>query len=158
MERLKQYCTDICFIDNLQTYVISPSKLDDILKDDGLLKYLKKSETDIIPFIKIAREAGTDKIYLAFIYLPAKVEKLRWMPVHCYKNGNQLYHVRYRNSWMCRECGNVMNQPIVMPMAEAEPIIYHFSENRYPDIPSLFQKIKCPKCGKPLQNHLIIIK
>lgn len=29
---------------------------------------------------------------------------------------------------------------------------------KYPDIPSIFQKVKCPKCGKLLQNHLIILE
>lgn len=158
MERLKQYCADVCFIDSLQTFIISPSKHDDILKDDKLLKCLKRSEMDILPFIKTTKEVGTDKIYLAFVYLPVKVEIIQWMPIHCYKNGTQFYHVYYRNSWMCRECGNIMNKSIVMPMVEVESIIYHWSKNRYPDIPLIFQKIKCPKCGKLLQNHLIIIR
>lgn len=158
MERLKPYCADVCFIDNLQTFIISPSKYDDILKDEELLKCLKKSEKEIVPFIKTAREVGIDKIYLAFVYIPAKVEKIQWMPIYCYKNGNKFYHVHYRNSWICRECGNTVSESIVMPMVEAESVIYHWSENRHPNIPLFFQKVKCPKCGKPLQNHLIIIK
>ena len=65
MERLKSYCADVCFIDGLETFIISPSKFDDILKDNELLKYLKKSNKDIVPGINISREVGTNKIYLA---------------------------------------------------------------------------------------------
>ena len=154
MERLKQYCVNVSYIDSLQTFIISPSKYEDILKDDELLKCLKKSEKQIVPFIKIAREMNTDKIYLAFVCHPT----LQWMSVYCYKSEKQFYHVHYRDSWMCRECGNIMNEPIIMPMVEVEPAIYCRSENKYPNIPLIFQKIKCPQCGKPLQNQLIIIK
>ncbi|MEW4414838.1 hypothetical protein [Clostridium sp. AN503] len=156
MERLKSYCAEVCFIDNLQTFIISPSKFDDILKDNELLMYLKKS--DIVPFIKTSRAVGTNILYLAFVNLPAKVERFQWLPVHCYKNENKFYHVYYRNTWMCRECRHIMNKSIVMPMVEADSTIYHYCENKYPDIPLIFQKVKCPKCGRVLQNHLIIIK
>lgn len=91
MERLKSYCAEVCFIDNLQTFIISPSKFDDILKDNELLMYLKKS--DIVPFIKTSRAVGTNILYLAFVNLPAKVERFQWLPVHCYKNENKFYHV-----------------------------------------------------------------
>ena len=156
MERLKSYCEEVCFIDNLQTFIISPSKFNDILKDNELLMYLKKS--DIAPFINTSRAVGTNILYLAFVNLPAKVERLQWLPVHCYKNENKFYHVYYRNTWMCRECRHIMNKSIVMPMVEADSTIYHHCVNQYPDIPLIFQKVKCPKCGRVLQNHLIIIK
>ena len=119
---------------------------------------LKKSNKDIVPFINISRTVGTDKIYLAFINLPAKVERIQWLTAHCYKNGNQFYHVYYRNTWMCRECNQIINKSIVMPMVEADSTIYHQCDIKYPDIPLIFQKEKCPKCGMVLQNHLIIIE
>lgn len=158
MEQLKKYCADICLIDGLQTFIINPSNYDDVIKDNELLKYLNKSEKEIIPFIKTARKVGTDKIYLAFANLPSVVERFQWMPLYCYKNGNLFYHVHYRNTWICRECNNIMNKSIIMPMVEADAIIYNWCENKYPDIPLIFQKIKCPQCGKILQNHLIIIE
>ena len=98
---------------------------------------MKKSNKDIIPFINISREVGTNKIYLAFVNLPAKVERFQWLPVHCYKNGNQFYHVYYRNTWMCRACKHIMNKPIVMPMVEVDSTIYNQCERKYPDIPSI---------------------
>ncbi len=157
MERLEKYCEDVCFIDGLQTFIISPSKFDVILKDNKLLKYLKITDIkNIVPFINEAREVGTDKIYLAFVNLPTKV--CQWMPLHCYKNKNKFYHVCYRSTWMCRGCKNIMNKSIIMPMVESDAVIYHWCENKYPDIPLIFQKVKCPKCGRLLQNHLFIIK
>ena len=51
-----------------------------------------------------------------------------------------------------------MNEPIVMPMVEVDSTIYNQCERKYPDIPLIFQKEKCPKCGMVLQNHLIIIE
>lgn len=158
MERLRRYCEDVRFIDGLQTFIISPSKFDDIIKDDKLLKCMEKSDMDIVPFINTSRAVGTDKIYLAFVNLPAKVERIRWFPLHCYKNRNQFYHVHYRNTWMCTECKSIMTKSIVMPMVEADTTIYHWCENKYSDVPLIFQKVKCPKCGRLLQNHLIIIE
>lgn len=160
MERLKQYCMGVCDIDGLQTFIISASKYEELLRNSELLKDLKISERLMTPFIKTIRELNTDKIYFAFVYLPTFIEKFQWMPVYCYKNGSQFYHVHYRDSWMCRECGNIMNQSVIMPLVEAEPEIYFYSAcgNRHPSIPPFFQKIKCPICGKLLQNHLFHIK
>lgn len=160
MERLKQYCMGVCDIDGLQTFIIFASKYEELLRNSELLKDLKISERLMTPFIKTIRELNTDKIYFAFVYLPTFIEKFQWMPVYCYKNGSQFYHVHYRDSWMCRECGNIMNQSVIMPLVEAEPEIYFYSArgNRHPSIPPFFQKIKCPKCGKLLQNHLFLIK
>lgn len=158
MERLKPYCIDIHYIDGLLTFIISPSKYEDILENKELLKWLDKSENEIGKFIKIVKEVGTNKIYLGFVYLTTKIKKYRWIPMHCYKNGNEFYHVFFRYTWMCRECGNIINGSIIMPMVEADPTIYRLSGNEYPNIPLIFKKVNCPKCGKSLQNHLIIME
>lgn len=158
MEHLKDYCLDVCVIDGLQTYIISPAKYDVLIKDNELLNCLKKTDKDIRPYIDVAREKGIDKLYLAFIKHPDFTEKFLLLPILCYKNGNQIYHVHYRNTWMCRECRHIMNKPVIMPMVEADITTYHCSENKYPDVPLIFQRIKCPKCGKLLQNHLIIFE
>jgi ribosomal protein L37AE/L43A len=158
MEHLKDYCLDVCVIDGLQTYVIDSAKYGVLIKDNELLNYLKKTDKDILSYIELTREIGIDKIYLAFAKFPTLIERLQWFPILCYKNGNQFYHVHYRSTWMCRECKYRMNKPIIMPMVEVDAIIYHYCENKYPDIPSIFQKVKCPKCGKLLQNHLIILE
>ncbi|MCM1186957.1 MAG: hypothetical protein NC251_07740 [Lachnoclostridium sp.] len=102
-------------------------------------------------------EAANHKnLYLAFAYNPNFAEKYRWLSLLCYKHENTFYHVAYRNTWMCRECNHKYNAPIIMPMVEADAVIYHGVE--YPKIPDIFRKVNCPQCGKPLQNHLIILK
>lgn len=47
MEHLKDYCLDVCVIDGLQTYIISPAKYDVLIKDNELLNCLKKTDKDI---------------------------------------------------------------------------------------------------------------
>lgn len=158
MECLKKYCEAVSCIDGLQTFVISPSKLNDVLNDNEILVLLKKSYMDIAPFINTVRLVGTDKIYLAFVNLPVKEEGLQWLPLHCYKDGNQFYHVQCKDTWICRECRNIIKKSIIMPMVEADATIFHWCVNKYPDIPLIFQKVKCPKCGRLLQNHLLIIE
>lgn len=155
MEWKREYCRKICRIDGVETYIISPAKYDQLIEDQALLNGLMRTRAEILPYIETAREIGTEKLYLAFGVLPAKIEKFRWMPLHCYKKGEAFYHVQYRSTWMCRACGHVLNAPLLMPMAEAEPILYSWSENRYPAIPRIFEKVTCPNCGKPLQRHFI---
>lgn len=45
-----------------------------------------------------------------------------------------------------------------MPLVEADSTIYSLFGNKCPSIPLIFKKLNCPRCGKPLQNNLIIIK
>lgn len=159
MERLKDYCSNVCMIDGLQTFIISPEKYDVFIKDSSLLNDLQITKAlykFTLCYAETAKEVSADKIYLAFVYLPFFAERFHWLPLYCYKNKNQFYHVNYRNTWMCRECGNIMNKSILIPMAEADATIY--PRGKRPHISPIFQKIACPKCGKLLQNHLIIIE
>lgn len=155
-ERLKKYCEKICWIDGLETYIVSPSEYDNLMEDEELLGDLKRSQKDIAPFIKAAEEAGNGKLFFSFMKHPNWIEKYEWAPVHCYKWESSFYHVCYRKLWMCRECRNIVHASIIMPMTEAEPIFYSGTEKEYPDISPIFKKVECPYCGRPLQNHLII--
>ena len=159
MERLKDYCLNVCMIDGLQTFIISPAKYDAFIKDSNLLNDLQITKARyevVLSYAKIAKEVGADKLYLAFVYLPFFAERFQWLPLYCYKSQNQFYHVSYRNTWMCRECGNVMNKSIFMPMVEADATIY--PRDKRAGVSPIFHKIPCPKCGKLLQNHLVIIE
>ncbi len=158
MEKIKNYCTNICSINGVETFIIAPSKYDDLINDYDLLKDMATSKERINPFIQTAKESCSDKIFFAFVNVPTKVEYLQWIPVLCYKSGNQFLHINYRTSWMCRECGNIMEKPLIMPIDELDTTFYTFAENKYPNIDPIFKKIKCPKCGKLLQNHLHIIE
>lgn len=55
LKRLKLYCIDIQYIDELLTFIISPSKYENILKDKEILNLLYKSEKEIEIFIEIAK-------------------------------------------------------------------------------------------------------
>lgn len=47
LKRLKPYCVDIQYIDGLLTFIIAPSKYENILKDKEILNLLYKSEKEI---------------------------------------------------------------------------------------------------------------
>ncbi|MCM1327019.1 MAG: hypothetical protein NC094_09460 [Bacteroidales bacterium] len=156
MEQLQKYCLKECHINGISTYITSPKEYDNLLKDKNLLNDLHISKRHIETLFNELKEAHDINLYLAFVYNPNFAEKYRWFPLLCYKSENTFYHVTYRNTWMCRECNHKYNVPIVMPMVEADAIIYQGIE--YPKIADVFKKVNCPNCGRPLQNHLIILK
>lgn len=160
-ELLAKYCIKICTINELDTYIIEPQYYGDILADTELLDKLATSifaSTDSIKnFIGIAKKVD-NQLLLAFVYHKNYIDKFAWMPFNCYENENIFYPIYYRNSWLCRECGHSLCANIIMPMDEADSIFYSGTPNQYPPIPSIFKKIPCPKCGKLLQNHLLILK
>lgn len=71
---------------------------------------------------------------------------------------DRYYHVFIRESWLCRECRHVHRGIVIMPMAEADAIFLDKPYFMEFDIPTFFKKLPCESCGRPLQNHLIIIK
>ena len=75
------------------------------------------------------------------------------MPILCYKSDEEFYHVQHHSGRVCREC-MTDNGAVIMPMSEADTIYY---ELPLPPIPEIFHKVNCKKCGKLLQNHLIIV-
>lgn len=154
MEQLQKYCLKECYIDGIYTYIINQAKIRDA-KVEKLLADLHISKTHVEALLTELEEANHKNLYLAFAYNPNFAEKYRWLPLLCYKNENTFYHVSYRSTWMCRECNYKYNASIIMPMVEADAVIYHGVE--YPKIPDIFKKMNCPQCGKPLQNHLIIL-
>ena len=75
------------------------------------------------------------------------------MPILCYRNGNEFYHIQYHSGWICRTC-SMNNGPVIMSMSEVDNI-YGFL---LPSIPKVFHKVNCKKCGKALQNYLIMVE
>ena len=61
-----------------------------------------------------------------------------------------------RETWMSRECGQIHHGIIIMPMAEYDSAVYPIG-NQLPPVPGMFEKIPCERCGRLLQNHLIIL-
>ncbi len=160
MERLKKYCLPMCDINGLDTYVISPAQQDSLLANQEFLNELNGSSpiiaTILLHFIQIAKNIGAGMLYPAFVHHKNR-KRFAWEPVLCYENEGAFYHVFYRDSWMCRECGYKLFAPILMPSCEADSIFYSGTENRFPATLPFFRKIPCPACGKLLQNHLLIL-
>ena len=158
---LIKYCIKVCNINGLDTYIISSKYYDDILTDTELLDKLSISiftSVDLIKcFISIAKKVD-NQLLLAFVYYKNYIDKFAWVPLNCYENKRMFYDVHYRESWLCRECGYLLRANIIMPIDESDSIFYSGTKNQYPPIPSIFKKIPCPKCGKLLQNHLLILK
>ena len=160
MESLKKYCLAICSIDGIDTYIISPVHYDSLMANQELLENLTSSswgKDRIMSFIQTAKTF--DALYFAFGHHKDRARlSLEWEPVLCYKKEDAFFHVIYVDSWMCRECRYIFRAPIIMSKSEAEPDFYYGTENRFPDIPPFFPKYPCPKCGRLLQNHLIILR
>lgn len=159
MKLLKRYCSTVCCINGLDTYIISPIQYDCLITDKELLKKLNIPQAGdlLLNFIQTARKINDDKLYFSFVHHKNR-KKAEWEPLLCYKNEDTFYHVAYRDSWICRECGHTLYASILMPMSEADAVFKNGTGNQYPDIPPFFQKIPCPKCRRPLQNHLFILK
>lgn len=159
MGHLKEYCLAICCIDGIDTYIISPEHYSFFIDDQALLEDLIPSwaKNWVIYFVQAAKKF--DALYVALGHHKNGVGlSLEWEPVLCYKKGNTFFHVKYFESWMCRECGYIFCAPIIIPMCEADPDFYYETENRFPDIPPFFQKLPCPKCNRLLQNHFIVLR
>ena len=123
MYKRQKYCSAICNINGLMTYIISPEYYEAILSDSVLLRELSMREADLKRWVKIARKIGARGTYMAFVCHEAWIEHFRWVPVLCLKSGDEFFHVHYHDGWMCRECG-CNNGAVIMPMPEADPIFY----------------------------------
>lgn len=158
MEQLEKYCMKKCQINGLDTYILSPEHYGDLLQDSKLLKALHHSDFEFIkPFIDIASTVTDVELFPALTYHKGWTGQFAWIPTHCYKSGDKFVHVHFRSTWMCRECGHWHSGTILMPTVEADATFYSCTENRCPPVPSIFRKLPCKNCGKPLQNHLILI-
>ena len=156
---LEKYCSSICCIDGIDTYIISSAQSAALMANKELSENLVHSwaKNMVMHFLQVTKEIDT--LHLAFGHHKSRAGlSLEWQPILCYQTENTFSHVYYRDSWMCRECGNILRAPIIMPLCESEPDFYYETNNRFPAFSPLFQKYPCPKCGRLLQNHLIILR
>ncbi len=146
MDRIQKYVYKQLNIGDMETYLIYPEHYRKVLEFLNL--YSASWELlDIVENVKAV------DLYPALVYIPRLAEKYRWRPILCYRNGDEFHHVHYHSGWMCRECWT-NNGPVILPMSEVDNI-YGFP---LPPILEVFQKVNCKKCGKTLQNHLIMIE
>lgn len=161
MNLLQEYCASELVIDGLKTYVISPEHYEKLLHDTKLLEQLGISGTGkefISRCIEYTKQISEIKIYFAFVQHENRVKRFMWEPVNVCKFGNDFYHIFIRSNWLCRECGHNHLGKIIMPMFEADSVFLDMRNIRTAVIPAIFNKVPCEKCGKLLQNHLLIIK
>ncbi len=146
MNKFKKYVYKQRNIENIDTYLIYPEYYKEVIT-------LLNLHTFNLTSLDIIKKVNTVELYPALLYIPRFVERYRWQPILCYKNDKNIYHIQYHNNWICRECGT-NNGSVIMPLSEADTTYYTFP---LPPIPEIFQKIPCKKCGKLLQNHLIML-
>lgn len=161
MNLLHEYCISELVIDGLKTFIISPERYEDLLHDRKLLDQLSISDITkefILRYIEYAKQISEIKIYFAFVQHENYVKSFMWEPVNVCKFGDDFYHIFIRSNWLCRECGHEHLGKIIMPMFEADGVFLDMRNLKTAAIPAIFNKIPCEKCGKLLQNHLLIIK
>ncbi len=154
MKQLEKYCSVICRINGLMTYIIPSEYYDAILEDAAILKDLNMKKTVLDQYIRIVEEIGSARIFMAVVCHESWSERFQWEPVLCFKGREGFCHIYYHGGWICRECG-CDNGAVIMPMGEADPVFYERTNKGYYEFPSEFRKISFKNCGRVLQNHLI---
>lgn len=147
MDELKKYVYKQLNIWGMDTYLIYPEHYKEVAE-------LLNLHGSSLAFLDIVKRVKSVELYPAVVHIPKLAEQWQWMPMLCYKDGKQYYHVHYHSGWVCRECG-ADNGAAIMPMFESDTFYYGFP---LPPVPERFHKVNCKKCGKPLQNHLIMVE
>lgn len=130
----------------MDTYLIYPEYAKAVID-------LLNLHSSSLSLLNIVKRTKSIELYLAVVYIPHHAEKYRWIPLLCCKSGDEFYHIQYHSEWMCRNCWTA-NGTVIMPIFESDTTCYKYP---FPPIPEIFRKKNCKKCGKPLQNHLIIV-
>ena len=152
ISKIKEYIYKELIIDGVETYIIVPEHYLQVIKQ-------LKSESFLFAGEWILEEVNTIKtveLFPAVMYAPRWRFPEHWLPILCYKEGVNFYHVKYHGGWMCRECWH-NNGPVIMPQVESERDYYAGTKNPNPPIAPIFKKIACKNCGKMLQCHLIML-
>ena len=147
MDELKKYVYKQLNIWGVDTYLIYPEYYKAVVE-------LLNLHSSSLLLLDIVRQTKSIELYPAVTYIPRFAEKYRWMSVLCYKSGKEFYHVHHHGGWMCRNCWT-NNGSVIMPLFEADTTYYNYP---VPAVPKEFHKVNCKKCGKPLQNNLIMVE
>lgn len=147
MDEWKKYVYKQLNIWGVDTYLIYPKHYEEVTE-------LLNLHSSSLAFLDIVKRVKSIELYTAVVHISRLAEQWQWMPILCYKSGEQYYHVHYHCGWMCREC-RADNGAVIMPMFESDTFHYGFP---LPPVPEGFNKVNCKKCGKPLQNHLIMVE
>lgn len=153
---LKKYRIELLRIDSAETHIIDPYSMDALVDDRQLLDKMKIQRKSIMRYIDVINSVREIKLFLGLMYT-VKFKTERCIPVLCMRWNNRYYHVYYKEGWQCMHCGHNVGR-VLMPFSESgDIVITHTSHEISPEV-NLFQKINCPKCGRLLQNHLMLLE
>lgn len=159
LEAFIKYHAKELIIDGLKTYIISPEYYESILNDEDLFEKLGICGTfkDMVPvLIGNAGQISSPDVGFAFVRHENR-KKFIWEATNVCEYNGHYYHVSIGNGWMCRKCGYVHKEMMIMPKAESEPSFLEMKYLSAFEVPDIFRKLPCKKCGNILQNHLLII-
>ena len=138
---LEKYTTERLTIYGLDTYIISSNHLEEILS-------ILNIHVSALAIWRVANNIQDIEVYPALIFIPYYPENHQWVPALVYKHKGVSYHVQNYNLWVCNAC-NENNGPVLISMQD----VATFYDTDTPVIPTIFHKMTCKKCGKPLAKH-----
>ncbi len=154
MEKLiYKYCTEEYIIDGVKTYIIPKERYDELYHDIEVSDIPLKEHN--LSFIRYIESIDIPELCLSIVSLYKG--NLKYF-VSCYEYDGKLYHVSLTTGWICLECRhpNTFDGIYAMPMYEDDACFLPLDV--IPEIPSVFKKIPCQKCGKPLNRRFLKIR
>ncbi|MDE6426518.1 MAG: hypothetical protein K2K89_10355 [Ruminococcus sp.] len=150
---IKKYCEKEYIIDGVKTYIIPEKHYDRLYHDIEILDMIIKKL--YLSFINYIKEINIPELYLSIVPLS---KYAIYMFVYCYEYDEKLYHVSLKTGWVCLECRqpNTFDGIYAMPMYEDDHTFLPLDVT--PEIPPIFKKIPCQKCGKMLNRRFFKIK
>lgn len=146
------YYEKIVEIEGLETGIIDIDKMDMFFNDSMLQRTLSINCKDILEGMIECCNLYDLRLGILKREYP---NRDFYMPTLCMRFENDLYHVFYKDNWICRECG-CDNGKVIMPLVETgDGFIYPDRKNV--KIPRIFLKVPCKLCGKILQNHILLV-
>lgn len=149
---MMNYYEDIIEIGGLETAIIYFDKMDAFLRDNKLLEALSIRCIDIV--MGMVEDCRLYDLRLGIITRKYTGHTL-YMPTLCMIIDDEYYHGFLKEPWICREC-KCDNGTALMALVEtSDGFIY--PDRKAVKIPKILKKTPCKKCGKTLQNHIVLM-
>ncbi|MCM1507643.1 MAG: hypothetical protein NC177_10990 [Ruminococcus flavefaciens] len=150
---IEKYCTERHTINGVKTYIVPSEHYKNIYHDIEVSDIPVKEHC--LSFIRYIENSDIPELLLSIVSLYR--DNVQYF-VYCYRYDGKLYHVALTNGWLCLECRqpNAFDGVYAMPMHEDDPTF--LPHDVTPEIPPVFKKIPCQKCGKLLNRRFLKIK
>ncbi len=151
---IHKYCTEEHTIDGVKTYIIPKECYDELYHDIEISELCDIMKKHSLYSVKYLKETDISEIFLSIVFA---YREIMYDFIPCYKYNEKLYHVAFKTGWFCLECRqpNTFNGIYVIPMSEDDPLFLPLDVT--PEIPPVFKKMPCRKCGKPLSRRFMKI-